>query len=222
MGNQNSHRKESKSFSITGENLSNEDLKRRPFSGSFPVTKNELESAQKSELFILRQTGLSLSEIEEIFQKYIKINPQGGELNKKEFAELYKLIRNEDCKNLACLTDYIFTSFDTDHNGTISFEEFLIGYSFTTRRGLEKKLEYAFNMFDQDGDGFLCKTEVKQVLTGMISLFGLIGDAYNLDDLTKCCFGLMNKKCDGLISKSEFIECLKNDYGLRSLMCPFQ
>ena len=54
-----------------------------------PVSENELDLTSTSENFILHQTGLSLSEIESIFKKYIKINPQGNELNKKEFAELY-------------------------------------------------------------------------------------------------------------------------------------
>lgn len=178
------------------------------------------DSTSTSESFILHQTGLSLPEIESIFKKYIEINPQVDELNRKEFAKLYISFRSEDCDKIGKITDYIFNAFDTDRNGRISFEEFLIGYGLTTRKGLEKKLEYAFNMFDLDADGYLSTSDLKEVLPGMIFLLGC--GNYNCDDLTKCCIGLMGKHCKGKINRDEFIQFLKKDYGLRSILCPFQ
>ena len=219
MGNKSSHKIE-KSSSVSERKNGIKKTIQRPQAQSVPIKINELEPALNSETFILQQTGLTLSDIEKIFKKYIEINPQGDELNRKEFAELYISLRSEDCEKLEKLTDYIFNSFDTDHNGYVSFEEFLIGYSFTTRRGLEKKLEYAFNMFDLDGDGLLSQSELNEVLTAMISLFGFV--SYNSENLTKCCFGLMCKNGDGKINQDQFIQFLKRDFGLRSIMCPFQ
>ena len=66
-----------------------------------------------------------MNEIEDLFRRFIKVNPD-GELNKKQFAELYISLRYEEPDSLRRITDYIFTAFDTDKNGTISFEEFLV------------------------------------------------------------------------------------------------
>jgi Ca2+-binding EF-hand superfamily protein len=36
--------------------------------------------------------------------------------------------------------------FDSDNNGTLTFNEFIIGYSITTEGKLEDKLKYAFEV----------------------------------------------------------------------------
>ena len=75
-------------------------------------------------------------------------------------------------------------------------------------------------MFDRDGDGYLSKAEIKQVLSGMVILYDIQG--YSIDGLADYCFNSINKKLDNKLTKEEFISALEKDYGLRSIMSPFQ
>ena len=75
-------------------------------------------------------------------------------------------------------------------------------------------------MFDADGDGYLSKSEIKQVLGGMVILYGL--QTYNIEDLTDYCFSAIDKNESNKLTKDQFICALQKDYGLRSIMSPFQ
>lgn len=44
--------------------------------------------------------------------------------------------------------------------------------SLTSRGDLKKKLEYAFELYDADNNGYLDPNEIKTVLTGMFDLLG--------------------------------------------------
>ncbi len=48
-----------------------------------------------------------------------------------------------------------------------------IAYSFTTHGNVKEKLEYVFNLYDLDNNGYIEKDEVKPVLQGMFRLLGI-------------------------------------------------
>lgn len=48
-----------------------------------------------------------------------------------------------------------------------------IAYGLTTHGNVKEKLEYVFNLYDLDNNGYIVKDEVKPVLQGMFSLFGI-------------------------------------------------
>ncbi len=66
-------------------------------------------------------------------------------------------------------------AFDSDNNGFLTFNEFLIGYAITSKGDLKQKLEYAFELYDADNNGVLTSNEINEVVVGMlgISLIGL-------------------------------------------------
>ncbi len=47
---------------------------------------------------------------------------------------------------------YVFNAFDQDRSGSISFEEFVTGLSLLARGSLHEKLEWAFNLYDINGN----------------------------------------------------------------------
>ena len=122
-------------------------------------------------IFLENNTNLSRSEIQTILEKFNANNPD-GKLDKKEFSRLYIELRPESPQLITNIADYVFKGFDTDNSGYINFSEFLISYALTTRGDMRKKLEYAFDIYDIDRNGFLDKKEVSQLLVAMIDLLG--------------------------------------------------
>ncbi|OWF56432.1 calmodulin-like [Mizuhopecten yessoensis] len=92
---------------------------------------------------------------------------------------------------------------DADGNGTIEFNEFLVMMSKRLSSDLEKQ-EYvdAFKAMDQNGDGVISASELRQVLKSM-------GENINDKDI-----GDMMKAADmdgdGKINYVEFIQMMKN------------
>ena len=82
--------------------------------------------------FLEGQTGLLRSDIKSLFDKFNTNNPD-GKLNRKEFVQLYAALRPEPPDILDEISEHVFRCFDSDHNGSISFNEFLIAYALTSR-----------------------------------------------------------------------------------------
>lgn len=66
-------------------------------------------------------------------------------------------------KNLTSSTDattyahFLFNAFDIDRNGSIRFEDFVIGLSVLLRGSITEKLNWAFNLYDINKDGYITK-----------------------------------------------------------------
>lgn len=52
---------------------------------------------------------------------------------------------------------FLFNAFDMDRNGSIRFEDFVIGLSVLLRGSVTEKLNWAFNLYDINKDGYITK-----------------------------------------------------------------
>ena len=68
---------------------------------------------------------MTKEKIDEIFSKFNTINAKGV-LNKGEFVKLYISLRPEPAEQIDEIAEFVFNAFDSDHNGSISFNEFLV------------------------------------------------------------------------------------------------
>ena len=133
--------------------------------------KNPTDLQEKDLTFLISQTGFSREEIKTILDKFSANNPD-GKLDKKEFARLYDELRPEPPELIDEIANYVFKGFDKDNNGSINFNEFLIAYALTSRGDQKQKLEYAFELYDVDDNGYLDKKEVSEALEAMLDLLG--------------------------------------------------
>ncbi|MEQ2248167.1 Kv channel-interacting protein 4 [Ilyodon furcidens] len=84
-----------------------------------------------------------------------------GVVNEDTFKDIYaQFFPQGDASTYA---HFLFNAFDTDHNGSVSFEDFVMGLSILLRGTVQEKLIWAFNLYDINKDGYITK-EVHYVL----------------------------------------------------------
>jgi len=58
----------------------------------------------------------------------------------------------------------VFRTFDSDNSGKIDFKEFLLAINITSAGKPEQKLEWAFQMYDVNGDGTIEPKEMTEII----------------------------------------------------------
>lgn len=57
-------------------------------------------------------------------------------------------------------------------NGVITFKEFIRAISITTKGSIDEKLNWAFDLYDIDNDGFVTRAEMLDIVTAIYVLHG--------------------------------------------------
>lgn len=66
----------------------------------------------------------------------------------------------------------LFRLYDVSGAGSITFSDFLVGMSVTTRGGIEEKVDWAFRLYDRDGDGRVSRNDMLQVVESVYRMMG--------------------------------------------------
>nr|XP_030720178.1 Kv channel-interacting protein 4 [Globicephala melas] len=93
-----------------------------------------------------------------------------GVVNEDTFKEIYsQFFPQGDSTTYA---HFLFNAFDTDHNGAVSFEDFIKGLSILLRGTVQEKLNWAFNLYDINKDGYITKEEMLDIMKAIYDMMG--------------------------------------------------
>ncbi|CAL8115189.1 unnamed protein product [Orchesella dallaii] len=162
---------------------------------------------------LCRLTRFTESEIKRIYRGF-KAECPSGIVQEDTFRDIYAQFFPQGA-NTGHYSHYVFNTLDQGRSGLISFEDFVLGLSVLSRGTPEEKLRWTFSLYDINGDGFITKEEMKDVVTAIFELMGnctepLIEEGAVQTRVDKV-FQKMDQNHDGLVSLDEFLDCCCKD-----------
>ncbi|XP_053190682.1 recoverin-like [Scomber japonicus] len=130
---------------------------------------NSKSGAVSKEILEDLKLNTKFTEIE-IVQWYENFKKQcpTGRITKEEFQTIYtKFFPDSEANSYA---QHVFRSFDTNDDGTLDFKEYIIALHLTSTGKTDRKLEWAFSLFDVDKNGYITKSEVTEICAAIFKL----------------------------------------------------
>ncbi|CAJ0959217.1 unnamed protein product, partial [Mesorhabditis belari] len=118
---------------------------------------------------LCERTKFNAREIKVMYRAFKQSCPSGI-VQHSQFEEIYcQFFPQGDASQYA---DMVFRTFDTDNDGIMSFEEFVIGLSIISRGTAEEKLHWVFSLYDVKKKGVITYNELLQVVQSIYHLLG--------------------------------------------------
>nr|VZI49458.1 unnamed protein product [Spirometra erinaceieuropaei] len=146
--------------------------------------------------FLMSNTHFTKKQIKQWYNGFIRDCPS-GQLSKKKFIEVYSGFFPDGNAEEFCT--HVFRTFDKDNSGKIDFKEFLLAINITSGGRPKEKLEWAYQMYDIDGNGTIERNEMVEIIRAIYSMLGADGSSAELspEARTEEIFAKMDENKDG-------------------------
>nr|XP_023694310.1 calsenilin-like isoform X2 [Paramormyrops kingsleyae] len=169
------------------------------------------------------QTKFTKKELQSLYRGFKNECPSGL-VDEETFKTIYsQFFPQGDATTYA---HFLFNAFDVDRNGSIRFEDFVIGLSVLLRGSVTEKLNWAFNLYDINKDGYITKEEMLAIMKSIYDMMGRYTYPTVRDDApsehVEKFFQKMDRNRDGVVTIDEFIETCQKDENIMSSMQLFE
>uniref|UniRef100_A0AAQ4QQW3 Kv channel-interacting protein 4 n=1 Tax=Gasterosteus aculeatus aculeatus TaxID=481459 RepID=A0AAQ4QQW3_GASAC len=169
------------------------------------------------------RTRFSRKELQILYRGFKNECPSGI-VNEETFKDIYAQFFPQG--ESSTYAHFLFNAFDTDHNGSLSFEDFVMGLSILLRGTIQEKLNWAFNLYDINKDGYITKEEMLDIMKAIYDMMGKCTYPILKEDTPRqhveVFFQKMDKNKDGVVTIDEFIDCCQNDENIMRSMHLFE
>ncbi|XP_062376143.1 Kv channel-interacting protein 2-like isoform X1 [Sardina pilchardus] len=115
------------------------------------------------------QTKFTKKELQVLYRGFKNECPSGV-VNEETFKHIYsQFFPQGDSSTYA---HFLFEAFDTNKNGSVSFEDFVAGLSIILRGSINDRLNWAFNLYDLNKDGCITKEEMMDIMRSIYDMMG--------------------------------------------------
>ncbi|XP_051965202.1 calsenilin-like isoform X4 [Xyrauchen texanus] len=169
------------------------------------------------------QTKFTKKELQSLYRGFKNECPSGL-VDEETFKTIYsQFFPQGDATTYA---HFLFNAFDLDRNGSIRFEDFVIGLSVLLRGTVTEKLSWAFNLYDINKDGYITKEEMLLIMKSIYDMMGRYTYPSVRDDTpsehVEKFFQKMDRNRDGVVTIEEFIETCQKDENIMNSMQLFE
>ncbi|NWI56854.1 EFCB1 protein, partial [Calyptomena viridis] len=108
--------------------------------------------------------------------------------------------------------DRVFSTFDRDNKGCITVVEWVEGLAVMLRGTLEEKIKYCFMVYDLNGDGYISREEMFQMLKNSLLKQPADEDPdEGIKDLVEIALKKMDYDHDGKLSFTDFEKAVRDE-----------
>lgn len=144
------------------------------------------------------------SVLRDIYRKLQGMDEEGtGEI---PYSDFIKGLEKADSR----LMYNIYSMFDRTHKGTANIRDFVVGLSIFSSADTTAKLEFAFQLFDEDGSGSIDRNELIQLLIANFAVTGAVSNV-ELEARAQIIYKHVSLSEDQPISKRFFLEVVRQN-----------
>jgi len=138
-------------------------------------------------------------------------------LTKEEFVEYLRITKNVDQLD----AENAFKIFDTDGNGTVNFDEFVMSLLLKDGPTPEQFAGICMTIYDADGDGYITKEEMKKMGFAKLKVGGQHKDSAAVKEMEKTIdeiFSAIDKDGDNKLTREEIAKAIKERPDIQAML----
>jgi len=163
-------------------------------------------------------TSLSYSEINDLYRQFKNDCPD-LKMTVEQFQTLYSdTFPNGNAEKFA---ELVFKAFDTEDQDYIDFRQFLFTLSAQLKGSFDEKLEWLFNLYDTDHNGYISREDLLRMITAIHDLkIGVLPseDQLSPEDITDYIMKQANSSHPERIYSDEFIQAAMTSDTLAAIL----